>query len=231
MKVVVIGNSHIEAFRRAVPPDNEDYRLCNLQTDQPDLCPSGEVSEAILARFDPSAHFVSMLGGNRHNVFGMIEQPVHFDVCGPRLGLLEDTRERQLIPYWLLREEFERAARTLFLDPLRTFSEYFRGKSVHVCSPPPISSAEHIAAHPGIFRKSLRLGIAPAELRKKLYDINSAVFRDFCQEQKILFLQPPMAAQDGGGYLREEYWSKDSTHGNPAYGKLVFHQLEQLLGD
>ena len=50
MKVVVIGNSHIEAFRRAVPGDNEKYRLCNLASDRPDLCPSGSVSEQVCLR-------------------------------------------------------------------------------------------------------------------------------------------------------------------------------------
>jgi hypothetical protein len=231
MKVVVMGHSHIGALRRAIPPDNDNYTLCNLNTDWPGLYRSGSVSQSILARFDPDSHFVSLLGGNYHNVFGLIEQPVHFDVFSLQLDLLDDTSERLLIPYWLLREQFERALRDRFLTPLRVFSEYFRGKSTHICSPPPISSAEHIATHSGAFRAGLSLGIAPAALRKKLYDLHSAIFRDFCQEHNILFMEPPIAAQDGGGYLKEAYWGKDPTHGNPAYGKLVFNQLEQLLGD
>jgi hypothetical protein len=235
MRITIVGMSHVEALRRALPPDQDRITLINLNLKR-DLLPfiaGGEwldAEERIRPRFkaalDRGGHFVSLLGGNAHNVIGLIEHPVRYDFVEPDAAEAAPAPGRQLVPYdamWALLE----ARVAPFLRWLGELAPHFAGRRLHVSSPPPIASARHIEQFPGVFAKKIRQGVAPAALRAKLFRLNSTMFQAECAGLGVDFLPPPAAALDADGLLTAGYWGQDPTHGNEAYGRLVLQQIEE----
>ena len=69
-----------------------------------------------------------------------------------------------------------------------------------------------------------QFGVAPAPLRRKIYEIYEATLRDALADVGVRLLSAPAEACDDG-YLAEPYW-REATHANAAYGRLVLEQLD-----
>ncbi len=237
MAITVVGTSHIAALRRALPPDEDRYEIVNLTQPRPGLSPdaaarwreaaTGDIA-AFRATLNLDSHFVSMLGGNDHNAIGLIEHPQRFDLLEPGGAPEEVDPKRELIPYDALRALLEQRL-TPYLHWLAALAPAFAGRKLHLCSPPPVPSAEHIRKFPGVSKGRLDRGVTPARIRAKLYDMSSDIFRTGCAELGIDFLPPPLRSTDAGGFLRPEYWNPDPTHANSDYGRLLLKQIEEHL--
>ena len=235
--VTVVGTSHLAALSRALPPDQDRFEIVHLNRPRPGLPPAcaarwRETDTNCVASFratlDRGGHFVSMLGGNDHNALGLIEHPQRFDLLEPGEEVAGIEAGRDLVPYGAVRALLEQR-----LDPyLRWLAELapaFAGRKLHLCSPPPVPSAEHIRSFPGVSADRLHRGVTPARIRAKLHRIHSDIIEQRCATLGVEFLSPPAEAADAEGFLKPAYWNQDPTHANRAYGALLLKQIEERL--
>jgi hypothetical protein len=168
---------------------------------------------------------VSLIGGNKHNILGLLNHPRPFDFVLPDEPDLPFTPGAECVPFELVAESLaKRAANEL--DLLRTIRSATKVRMVHMESPPPNPSVEHIRRHPGVFKDRIdELGVAPAHLRYKLWRVHSSVVRAACAAAGIGFVPAPREAMDAQSMLCEAAWADDPTHGSAWYGALVLKQI------
>ena len=93
---------------------------------------------------------------------------------------------------------------------------------MHIESPLPAASCEHIREYPGVFRDLIEeRGVSPALLRYKLWRLHSHLYAEACAELDVEFLPVPDDMQDDRGMMAERAWARDPTHGNALYGSAV----------
>ena len=228
---LIIGHSHITAPRRAAAALGVT-RLRFVELARPSLQlleADGALAmdlRALLANELPAAGAViSMVGGNAHNLFGLVNHPQPFDFVldeRPDLPLAEG---HHLIPSALVERILQRAAQA-DLDVLAGVRREVRAPMFHVESPPPIPSDAHIRRRPGIFAGELASSsVAPRTLRYKLWRLHSRLFRRLCEANDIGFIPAPAETFDADSFLGERFWNPDPTHGNEHYGARVLAQI------
>jgi hypothetical protein len=236
-QITVIGASHVEALRSALPPGQHRIEIINIARMRPGVprvSPTAwrdapdSYRHLFRATLHPQGHFVSMLGGNDHNAIGLVEHPQRYGFLEPGETASDLDAGRQLIPYDAMRAMLEERV-TPYLQWIADLAPHFMGRKLHLCSPPPIGSIAHIRSFPGSVRTRIGRGVTPAGIRAKLYRINADIFRAGCADLGVDFLPPPAEASDADGFLKPEYWNQDPTHGNSHYGKLLLKQIETHL--
>ncbi|WP_230534254.1 hypothetical protein [Microvirga roseola] len=174
--------------------------------------------------FQPQQIFCTF-GGSEHNVFGLLEAPKLFDFV---TDIHNDyDQRRQFVPYQLIEKTLERAMRGA-LTNLSRLREFYSCPITQICTPPAFSSIDDTTVLPTVFQGRLQLGITPAPIRQKLHYVHTRITRFHCERLGVNFLPPPETATDSQGYLRRELWTKDPTHGNREYGKLVLNQIMEI---
>ena len=174
---------------------------------------------------------VSLVGGNKHNILGLLNHPRPFDFILPEEPDLPFTPGAECVPVELVADSLaKRVANEL--DFLRTLRRATKVAMAHVESPPPNPSAEHIRRYPGIFKSRIdSLGIAPAHLRYKLWRLHSSIVRAACAEAGIVFVPVPREALDAHSMMVDAAWANDPTHGSAWYGALVLKQILAVARD
>jgi hypothetical protein len=175
---------------------------------------------------------LASIGGNGHNVFGLVEFEVPFDFVLPSHEDLGADPTKQLVPYdavrQILEERVQRALREIAL--LRDIA----GERMLVLeSPPPIGDDAQIlkCSRPYFFKHgdSEWRVVSPA-LRYKLWRVSSEIYSDFCRERGLVFVSAPTSAMDAGMFLKREGWLQHNPlHGNAWYGERVVDSLRALL--
>lgn len=225
---LIVGQSHVEAVVCAIKGVG-GFEIVNLNA----VDRSTSISEKIkIGGYipEPQANLLvaSMIGGNFYNTFGLIENSIPFEFAEPGEADFRPDHRRQLITYELLYHYFSGAMRGGFLRSIVDLRDYYGNPFLHIISPPPIGNDRHIAENPGgYFGDKIHLGVAPANLRGKLYRLHTRVVVEFCRENGIPTLPPPPEAVTENGFLARPFWKNDPTHANADYGRLV---LEQLRG-
>lgn len=238
MRISVVGMSHVEALRRALPSGHARIEIVNVNQKGPMVrfVPGGEwldARKAVKPRFRMAmkargGHFVSMIGGNVHNMIGLIEHPCRYDFLSPSAGSVAIAADRELVPYDAMRAFLEmRIAPALAW--IAALAPLFPGRRIHIGSPPPVPSTEHIHRFPSLIADQLNRGVTPAAIRLKLFDLKGEIERAGCAAIGVDWVPPPAAAVDEAGFLKPEYWNNDPTHGNEAYGRLLLRQIEEAL--
>jgi len=140
--------SHVGALRRALPPDQDRIEAINVnqKVAMSRYVPGGEwldANKSIKPRFKASirrdGHFVSMIGGNMHNMIGLIEHPRRYDFLAPGRSGPPTDPERELIPYDAMRAHLEASLEPYF-GWIAELAGLFPGRRLHLASPPPIPS-------------------------------------------------------------------------------------------
>ena len=233
-RLLVIGNSHVEAVGQRYQADLAEGRTPAMPIEvvnvlEPEFRPlleGGVLNAAVVARLDhpDNGLVVSMLGGNDHNVLGLVNHPIPFDFVLPERPDLPLTPGADPIPSRLVRDQLRR--RMEILSYLKVIRDHARQPMIHLESPPPIPDEDHIRRHPRIFRESIaEHGVAPAVLRYKLWRVHSEIFREACEAADITFLPVPADMQDADGMMIPGAWNPDPTHGNLFYGARLIEQL------
>ena len=225
---LVIGMSHIDAIRRGIPKGYEECIAFVNLNNQPEVHDRerNTINLEKIPETEGQTVFLS-IGGNFYNVFGLVDNPVPFFVHGTLA--LDETTDRQLIPREMMLDHF-RVRLERFNKNLRVLKEHFSNSQIfHICSPPPIESSDHIRKYPCSFAQEIEMGVAPAALRRNLYDIQTAVYEEFCSALSINFIDPPIVSLTETGFLKEDYFSIDPTHANAKYGTLVWNQMNEII--
>ncbi len=173
---------------------------------------------------------VSCIAGNDHTVFGLLNHPRPFDFVLASEPDLPLSAGAEILPARLVHSTL-RARMGSALQLLTALRARVSGTLIHLEPPPPVPSAVHIRAHPGVFAgKMAELGISPAVLRYKLWRLHSAILADLCRDLGVTLLPVPRDTQDAHGMLAQEGWNPDPTHANAWYGARVLRDLAAHLG-
>lgn len=222
-----IGHSHLALFvqraaQHGLTLDALDLRKMKL-TDKKTGKLVRDISNAVAGR-----DVISFIGGNAHNIFGLLRHPIAYDFEMPGDDAPLD-HNAQAIPYSLMREAMATHRHTAtYLDALALIVP-LAARVIQVESPPPIKDESQIFAHPNrhfVDSDLAEIGVAPALLRRKLWRLHSSVVAERCAALGIAFMRAPEAAIDDG-FLRPKFF-RDATHANGAYADLVRRQIEAL---
>ena len=175
---------------------------------------------------------VFLCRGNEHSIISMLQHPMPFDfrIPGEDTALIDGAEE---LPFALIKAQvahFAASHALLFWDFLNGLGrDVFDGPIHMLPPPPPILSAQHILAHPSSFGSAAAaFGISPSALRAKVWQVYSGVLKDAVQKTNQPFINLPQTIFDDG-CLAQKFWSKDPTHGNATYGKVILdHVLSEI---
>lgn len=233
--ILAVGTSHLAALEEAIRHNGTAPRIAFVQLRDPGYrgalvrSPAGAPSLKRRLAEDVTERsrelVVSLVGGNKHNILGLLNHPRPFDFILPDEPDLPFTQGAECVPVGLVAESLTRRAANE-LDLLRALRRATTATMVHMESPPPNPSVEHIRRHPGVFKDRIdALGVAPTHLRYKLWRVHSSVVRAVCSEIGITFVPAPREAQDAHAMMLEAAWAEDPTHGSAWYGALVLKQI------
>lgn len=178
---------------------------------------------------DKERIYVSMFGGNAHNVLTLEEHPVPFDFIIPDKSSLPFLEDAELVTYDYI-DRFVRKLAEPYLLNATTLRNATSSDVYHFESPPPVRDNDFIVRNlEDWFKKQTPIKIAPPYLRYKMWHVHSKIIRDFCDQMGINFLSTPVETQDEQGFLLEEH-GRDLTHAGPSFGNAILKQLESRLG-
>lgn len=236
-KIVIAGDSHSDAVKRALTlikqtlsSDVSVYRLSKIKDGQPfgDI-PLHDVSSIAKTMLEDDI-VVSMIGGNQHQILGLVQHPRPFDFFMPGSDLPVD-QSCEIIPYHAVRDIFAAGLRSGDGVKLRTLREAATCRMVHMTPPPPKEDAEHILrrfeshfAKAGLSER----GVSTPTLRLKLWIVQVDVLKDLCTELGVELLPPPPGTLTDLGFLEPKYYANDATHANTDYGLMILRQLDSL---
>lgn len=174
---------------------------------------------------------LSCLGGNAHSVFGLVNHKVPYDFVLDSAPGRPLTPGRELVPSAIVR-----SALTTYMQTSNNFSllDVVRSRTTvpmfHSESPAPIPSEEHIHKFARKFEDRIaQFGIAPGNVRWKLWRIQSEAYAAYCAKIGVTFMPVPPQTLDDRGMLAESAWGADPTHGNEWFGTQVILQLADKL--
>lgn len=174
---------------------------------------------------------VSMIGGNAHNLLGLVEPAQPFDFIldeNPDLPVAEGVDH---LPQAQVAAILDRAVQAELVPILKALRAAAGAAIWHLESPPPIGDNDHVAQHlEDRFRQQGRVPrVSPPAFRYKLWRLHSDAVRRACDSLGVRFVPHPDAAVDDRGFLRPEHVPANATHAAPSYGRLQLDQLERLM--
>lgn len=237
-RILVFGDSHTDALEQARKQragSGDDpirvLRFLKIKNGKEFGNVTLDAATAMVAESPAGELVASTIGGNQHQIFGLVQHPVAFDFIEPGSPKPPDSEPYELIPYRTMWAVFEKGLRGKDGQRLTALREAIGRPIYHVKPPPPKESTAHILKrHETTFREAglAERGVTPAPIRLKLWRLQCAVLESLCTEWGIRILPPPEGTQTPEGYLKPEYYGNDATHANAAYGELVLRQLEAI---
>jgi hypothetical protein len=218
-KILVVGHSHIHALKRAKTVDElfEFYLIPEKGIDS-------------LHNIDGKNYLsvVLLVGGNCHNIFGLVQLPEPFDFYLPEEINLPLNNDARLLPVSLVTKVFERNLAREFRIALK-ISQIFKGNKIYQIESPPPQPQENILKYPGIFKEKItELGVSSGIFRYKLWRLQSNMAQKYYESIGISFIAALKESQNPRGLLKKKYWQNDCSHANAFYGDLVLNQIRTL---
>lgn len=184
----------------------------------------------VIARsLGPADILVSAVGGNQHAVVSTIQHPTPFDFALPGDPSRLTDENVEMIPFRSMYNFFVSGVRHRDGESLAALRAATKARIIHLPSPPPKADNDFIIRyHDTQFatRGIAVTGVSPPNLRLKFWRLQNQVLGEVCEELGIEMLPVPEEACDADGFLARDYYAKDATHANEAYGELVLLQLE-----
>ncbi|TWF49644.1 hypothetical protein [Neorhizobium alkalisoli] len=229
--VYIIGMSNTDAIRAALA----DYKgPVTFHIDR--LNPRLENGGFFQKQFDPdffrerltqASLVVLSLWGNWYNTLALVEHAEPFDFVYPSFDERVD-ETRRIIPFMQISRSFRNGIREQ-LRMLNILRPMTREKMILLEPPPPIESEDHIRKYPGPFVEALSAGITPANIRLKLWKLQSSMYVESCAEHGIDFIPFPPEATSDKGFLAPDYCFPDPGHANARYGNIMLDELAEIL--
>jgi hypothetical protein len=234
-QVLIVGHSHIRALLGGARALGLPWTALHLAVQRHGY---SHATRKFTAEFESKFHsaregcsqIVSCVGGNTHNIVGLVEHPRPFDFVLRENPDLPLRRDAEVVPPGIIESRLEHylLAHLRVIDALHRLSDL---PMTHVESPPPIPSDTFLREHAGIFKSAAaERGFAPKWLRYKLWALCGRVIRQHCDAHAIGYISTPRSVMDADGFLVPEAWANDPTHGNSWYGKQVVGAIDATNG-
>jgi hypothetical protein len=235
-RILLFGDSHSHAIQRAIEKRKgkgqatplSAHRLLKEKNGRNiGDTPFEDFLESI-RRLAPTDVVLSMIGGNQHSVFSLIQHPRAFDFFTPEEEAAPDSG-LEVVPYRALEDVFAKGLRGGDGKSLEALRKATPARVVHIIPPPPKSDNAFIQQyHETHFARDLpSFGVSPPQLRLKFWRLQTRVLAHLCAEFGIKVMMPPKRTLDDEGFLRPEYYAQDATHGNWRYGERVLRDVER----
>lgn len=176
--------------------------------------------------------FISMLGGNQFNAFGMLQHPHPFDVYDKDLPSAVADGVVTLIPSKVLDDAFDGYVGGRHFARLKALTQVFVGQSFIATPPPPKADDDFVRFNAETYFRQLgveSVGVSPALLRLKLWRVQVRALERLCRSNGLGIIYPPPGALDETGFLRVEAYGSDATHANALYGNLFIELVEEKV--
>lgn len=233
---LLYGDSHSEAVfqaaelrsRRRTPTPVQVHRTRRVKGETVIGDTSPEDFLSLASALGDRDVIITMIGGNQHAVFSLIQHPVPFDVIEPGMAADCLVPDAEIIPYRLVSAALDSGVRGRDGRALKALRNATKARLVLMIPPPPKRDGDFIRKyHERRFANDIaELGVSSAELRMKIWRMQRDLLRAYCRELNIETLDPPEAAVDDAGYLLPEYYANDATHANRDYGLLLLNLFE-----
>ncbi len=239
-KVLIVGDSHVYAIKAAVDKiadHKSDFEFVALRLstekngtkigdiDLPEL-----LTTATHLRSNDA--LVTTLRGNEYNILGLMRHPRPFEIMIPGFADLPEDTYEELIPY--------ATASSFMFESLKRGHGRQLSRIAKVCAAPvfclsapaPKEDEAHILNGADTYFRDAGIsdiGVSPAPLRLKLWELQNGALAKLCSDLKAILLPNPPGTRDANGYLERAYYASDATHANTAYGGLVLDQIVATL--
>lgn len=243
MKLLIIGHSHTVCIALAAKEMGIPYRLVRLNDikgtedlrnritsatiDLAGAKLTGSVSESLKTNTIKS---IVSVGGNYHNVIGLLKSPRPFDFIMPGFEHLPLAPDAELIPFDVIKASVYQRLKDGFLT-LQYIAAFLGPDIVHLESPPPLGDKDFLAKNLDIYFREKAAGhsteIVYGPTRFKLWRLASDLYERFCSEAKIPWLRTPVEL-DEGLYLPREFYTTNATHANVAFGKAFISAISGI---
>jgi hypothetical protein len=235
IKLMIVGDSHSTAVAEAASDwgaaEFSSVAVLRIPSKRGEHAgtPMDEIEDAVRS-LEERDLLCSMVGGNQHQMIGLIQHEIPFDIIEP--GGTVHATERLLIPYGAMFDTFyEHISEGRDGKHMRSLRGAARCRMVHAAPPPPKEEeADILKKYQTVFWALgiVEKGISPPQLRAKLGRLQVDVLGKICREMGIELIEPPPGTQSNDGFLFPQYHANDATHANAAYGRLVLDQLAAM---
>ncbi|HDV5685771.1 TPA: hypothetical protein RJE00_000232 [Legionella pneumophila] len=238
-KVIIIGDSHTDAIKKALKkhPFAESninisaYRFQKIKNDKSIGDISIEHCMEMVSSLREDDMVFSTIGGNQHQSFSLIQHPFPFEMYEPNYAATNMLNDVPIIPYHVIWDVFASGLQGKDGERLQKIRNVAKCPVFHLVPPPPKKDTMHILQnHESDFVKKglLEKGITPANLRLKIWKLQTRVLSYLCREWSINLLPVPNDCLSDEGFLDKEYYANDATHGNVSYGFQVLQQIIKI---
>jgi hypothetical protein len=219
-----------EAWRHALR-----YEFTRLVDGRTALNPEMAQWIAMIAHNYDAIEIVTVFGGGHHLALTMLDNGHPMDVILPGREELPQRRDAMLVTVDFAKAIFLQVMQPTFTT-LTCLREALPDVSIsQIECPPPNGDNKYVRARLGNFFEStmtpeqLDALSTPAQ-RYKFWRLQSEMYNDTCRTIGIDYMPVPATAVSDDGFLKPEHFGEDSTHANPAYGRLILDALEARLG-
>lgn len=179
---------------------------------------------------DAGLQVLLSLGGNEHNLVGMVNTGGDHDFLWPG----EDGALRPgstIVPFGAVRAMMERHS-VYFRDLLEAIVTLTGGRVAFLESPPPIRDSAFVFANlDPIFQATYgdAVTVNPPEFRHKLWRLRCTLFAGHCARLGVPYVAVPRELMQDGRYLRPEALAGDATHANAWFGSIFLQAALDAL--
>lgn len=242
ISTLLAGHSHLEALVGARPIPELELRplagaegVCVLDGPQ-------HRDDAFWERLTleaPGRNIGFAWRGNEHNALYFFRASPEFDFVSRHVpGLKQDA---QIVPQAAIAARFRNTSFDILEIWLHKFREAGARKLALIGGPAPKRDGPELrarlAAEPFYAQQAEKLGATPQTValtdgfvRLKLWRLLQDLGAQTAKKFGAVYVAAPEQTLDGDGFLKEEFWSRDVTHANRAYGRLMLAKtLPELI--
>jgi hypothetical protein len=251
-KILGLGHSHIVAIAKGCYElQHEGFKLggaplaCRfLYLYDPELTPT-LAEESAAARLNPRLRkiiedeeadgIVLSVGGNEHIALSVTQTNERFDFILGAEPELDLEPGAAILPEAAVRETL-REKMTPTLATLEAIRKETGAPIVCIEPPPPLPNSRVAQCPQEFFRRSFDLRKLSGDVfRYKMWRVQSALYREICMSENILFAAVPAEFMAPSGMLAEFVWGADASHANALFGRRMIQAAVELfeprLGD
>jgi len=169
------------------------------------------------------------VGGNEHIALSVTQPKERFDFILGAEPELELERGAAVLPEAAVRETLrEKMAPTLLT--IAAIRNETGAPIVCIEPPPPLPNSRVVQCPQEFFRRSFDPRRLSGDVfRYKMWRAQSALYREICMREDILFLPVPAEFLAPSGMLAEIVWGADASHANALFGRRMIQAAARLI--